>query len=605
VLGPFQSTVPETGNTFYHDIQRIVKVRIEPGYREPKVGDFHPDTEKFPYHVLIIPPVVQEDGQTVEWIYGRLRESEDHMLTMEYGGGDVGVDQSLDLIEQPDTDQGYTVVASKVTDQGSQRFLKETTELDQLDAATLELTNGGTGFTSNPTVVFGSGAAVATAKVRYAVDHITVNNGGSGYKYPPAIAAYGDGYGLVCIPIINGSGVITSVTVISGGRWAQAPTLKVVGGGGGSGAVLTAVNASTGVVDELTLTDPGKYTIAPGISFSGGGGSGAAATYHVPDLKWPVLYEVDTDPTYGIVVDVTKQVIPAGPPSDDDVFNDPILGYKELHSLERWRSIQIVSKIDLRSLPKPITWGTTHTLDLPPTLVDVVGNWGNTGGSSGTAENQRGINATSPTGPTATSTVDAGGVDTLTSPSGKAGILAKAQIATEDGVSGGIEVLVRHNYRGIARAEVTRIFFFGPPSLAMITRITRIIPVTGTATLQSVYSKFTHTRGTGPIVELSNYGQLQTRSLTFGPFLSGGFSNFNQTFTGSGSSAEASAGPDIDGISYDVLGIQPGNVGTLHVNIPTSDPVDVTSGQWLCLGAPIEEWRFGVFVLHLIEVEIP
>jgi hypothetical protein len=606
VLGPFSPTVPETGNTFYHDIQRIVKVRTETGYVEPKVGSAHPDTNLFPNHVLIIPPIAQENGIDVEWIYGRLRQSADHKLISEFGGGDVSMDQSaiIDPETKPTTDQGYLITESQVTDQGSQRFLKETTTLDELDAPSLELTNGGSGFTSNPTVVFDSGAAVATAKVRYAVTSIGISNGGNGYGYPPAIAAYGDGYGLVALPVIT-AGVITSVVVISGGRWAQAPTLQVVGGGGGSGAVLTATNASTGIVDELTLTTPGTYNVAPNVSFAGGGGTLAAATYNVPDLEWPVLYEVDTDPTYGLVVDVTKQVIPAGQPLDSEIFNDPLKGYIDIKSLERWRSIQIQSKIDLRSLPKPITWGETFELDLPATLLDVVGSWANVGGSGGTAESTRVPYAAAPqSGINATSTVIAGGTNTLTNAS-DGGILSWATINTDDGVSGGIEVLVRHNFRGIARAEVTRIFFFGPPSLAMIPAITRIIPVTGTATLIGKYAKFTRSQGTGPMVELSNHGQIETKSLTFGPFLSGGFSNFNQTYTGSGSEAEALAGPDIDGTSYDVIGVQPGSVGTLHVNIPTSDPVDIVSGLWLCLSARVEEWKFGVFVLHVIQVQVP
>ena len=606
VLGAFVPNAAQTGEVFHHDIVRIVKIRTEPSYRVPEIGSSHPDENLYPEHVLIIPPLSQEDGIHVEHIYGRPRTSTDKQLISEYGGGDVATQRSISIDPEtpPKTTEGYIVVSSKVTDDGSERFVTETTTLDELDAPSLELTNGGGGYTSNPTVVFDSGVAEATALVRYAVQSIGISNGGSGYGYPPAIAAYGNGYGLIALPVIT-AGVITSVIVISGGKWAQAPTLQVIGGGGGSGAVLTATNASTGVVDELTLTTPGTYSVAPNVSFAGGGGTLAAATYHVPDLEWPVLYEVDTDPTYGIVVDVTKQTIPAGQPLDSTIFNDPLKGYIDIKSLERWRSIQIQSKIDLRSLPKPVSWGETFELDLPATLLDVVGSWANVGGSGGTAESTRVPYAAAPqSGINATSTVIAGGTNTLTNTS-DGGILSRATINTDDGVSGGIEVIVRHNFRGIARAEVTRIFFFGPPSLAMIPAITRIIPVTGTATLIGKYAKFTQSQGTGPMVELSNHGQIETKSLTFGPFLSGGFSNFNQTYTGSGSEAEALAGPDIDGTSYDVIGVQPGSVGTLHVNIPTSDPVDIVSGLWLCLSARVEEWKFGVFVLHVIQVQVP
>src|ERR1039458_4358437 len=181
VLGPFQPTVPQTGLTFFHDIIRVVKVSIEPGFISPEVGDSHPDTNTYPNHVLIIPPIAQEDGQTIELIYGRLRTSTDQQLISDFGGGSVATTHEafLDPEIKPTTDQGYLITTSKVEDEGSQRFLKETTTLDELDAPSLELTNGGGGYTSNPTVVFDSGSAVATAKVRYAVQSIGISNGGS------------------------------------------------------------------------------------------------------------------------------------------------------------------------------------------------------------------------------------------------------------------------------------------------------------------------------------------------------------------------------------------------------------------------------------------
>ncbi len=586
VLGPFQENPIDTGNTFQSDVQRIVKIATEPGYVAPNVGDFHPDTQNFPDHQLIIPPIAEADGKTVTHIYAILRDSIDQEVFEEWGGGIASTLRSF-AFSQLNADEGFLVIKSAVEDLNDGRFRKDTTQLSELGLPSVALTNGGSGYTSAPTVAFsggtGSGGAL-TARLGIPVASVTVNSGGTNYGYPPAVYAVGDGYGFVGIAIINGSGHVTGVTVIKGGSWNSAPSILFLDDGGGSNASATAVMAGSGPIDSLVVSDFGNYTVAPSVVFTGGGGSNAAATYTVPQAEWPELVGVHTDPVYGIVVDLTKKVVRARTPYPG--------GFTDIDPIERWRSIQITSKVDLRTLPAPITYAGVHQLDLPPLLVDVVANWGLSGGVTEDVEYA--------------SALKQGGVI----------VTAKASVEVSDAVMGSIEVLVKHGYRGPALAEVTRMFFFGPPGLNQIPNITRIIPVTGTASLIGKNVTFSQARGTGddlasgthgmyPSALDKNQGELRTQTINFGPILSNNFTNINQTQVGSGADASVTTQPDGNMDPWSATLILPGVTGTLHVNIPTSDPVTLTSGQWLLMDAIPEEWRFGLFVVHLIWVQIP
>ena len=123
---------------------------------------------------------------------------------------------------------------------------------------------GGTGATATATV----SAGVITG--------ITVNSGGTGYTSVPTISFTGGGGAAATATVA--AGVITSIAVTSGGAgYTSAPTV-VISGGGGTGATATATVAA-GVITGITVTSAGAgYTSAPTVVISGGGGTGATAT---------------------------------------------------------------------------------------------------------------------------------------------------------------------------------------------------------------------------------------------------------------------------------------------------------------------------------------
>jgi hypothetical protein len=146
----------------------------------------------------------------------------------------------------------------------------------------VEITSGGSGYTSPPAVTFsGGGGAGATgvATVDVGVSGITIVDGGSGYTVAPnVVISGGGGVGAAAVATITG-GVVTSITVTNSGTgYTGVPTVSIAAPGGGGGVTATATAAISGVVTGVTVTSTGSgYKNFPAITFSGGGGAGATA----------------------------------------------------------------------------------------------------------------------------------------------------------------------------------------------------------------------------------------------------------------------------------------------------------------------------------------
>jgi FtsP/CotA-like multicopper oxidase with cupredoxin domain len=145
------------------------------------------------------------------------------------------------------------------------------------------LINGGSGYTSAPTVGFSGGGgagALAAASITSVVNAVTVTNGGSGYTAAPIVSITGGGgTGASAIASINpATGAVTGVTVTNPGAGysAAAPLYVTFSGGGGTGAQASA--SITGIVSGITVSNPGSgWTSVPSVSLTGGGGTGALA----------------------------------------------------------------------------------------------------------------------------------------------------------------------------------------------------------------------------------------------------------------------------------------------------------------------------------------
>ena len=138
--------------------------------------------------------------------------------------------------------------------QGGSALTATGTAVLQSGVASVDVTNGGSGYTSAPTVTFGAApsggvTAAGSADMRYGVASVDVTNGGSGYTSPPTVtfgAAASGGTTAAGTAVLRLSSV-ASVTVTNGGSgYPVAPTVTFSAPAGGTRATGTAKLAESG-----------------------------------------------------------------------------------------------------------------------------------------------------------------------------------------------------------------------------------------------------------------------------------------------------------------------------------------------------------------------
>ena len=149
----------------------------------------------------------------------------------------------------------------------------------------IDITDGGAGYTSVPTVTAfggsGSGIVVVPSIANGAIVDLQVTNPGTGYLPGETVQFAFSGGGTDSSAILEATisaGAIGSIELVAGGSsYSGGPYALGFSGGGGTGAAGT-YTISGGVVTSIELTSGGSgYTGTPTISFPSGGGTGAAA----------------------------------------------------------------------------------------------------------------------------------------------------------------------------------------------------------------------------------------------------------------------------------------------------------------------------------------
>ena len=151
------------------------------------------------------------------------------------------------------------------------------------------MTNGGSGYTEPPTVIFGTGGDTDAKGVAVGpgmVTGVTINNVGAGYTSAPTVTfstpAGTGGVTATGTAAPSAAGTITDVTITNpGSGYTGTPTVTITGGG--------ATTAATGVVvvqrhvSSVTITNGGVgYRTRPPVTFTGGSGNGAAGFAVLP-----------------------------------------------------------------------------------------------------------------------------------------------------------------------------------------------------------------------------------------------------------------------------------------------------------------------------------
>ena len=156
-----------------------------------------------------------------------------------------------------------------------------TASLTPTSVATVAVDTAGSGFMSQPTVVFsgggGTGAAATASLVSTSIASLTVTNPGTGYTTVPTVVFTGNGTAAAGTAVASTQEVATISVTAAGTGFTSTPTVTI-NGGGGSGAVATA-NLTGAAVNTITLTAAGSgYRAVPAVTLAGGGGTGATAT---------------------------------------------------------------------------------------------------------------------------------------------------------------------------------------------------------------------------------------------------------------------------------------------------------------------------------------
>lgn len=457
--------------------------------------------------------------------------------------------------------------------------------------AAVVIDSPGSGYTSAPTATVigaGTGASVtATLATLGQIKAVFITTAGNGFEAPPNIGiSGGGGSGAAARAVLSTTGTVVRVQITSPGRdFTSVPSLTFSpGSSGGSGATGYAVLDSTGYVAALILTYTGpSFTVAPTVTITGGGGSGATGIY-ILGTGWPVLFDTTTDDSTGIIVKMRKEIVlpatqhPGGgglagvaagdalditiilpPPSCPP---PPPALYVDIYALDKYRSVQISSALNLHSLPVPEIFGTWHPYTFPNVLVSVRGIWSNSSASSSSGV---GLNGT----PTSTS--------------------------SSSSVKGSAVIHIKHGYSGYCEAEVTRLYTLGPPCADGLPCPLLVEPSSGTVIATGGSSSHSQTLGRwngidtagipppGPIelpVVSSSIGvgtSIGTQSV--GPVLTG-----NYTVTG----------------TTDATGR-----GSLVVELPPSTPLSFTPGDTFIVAVEPRKWRFGVWVTDIIRLKVP
>jgi hypothetical protein len=185
---------------------------------------------------------------------------------------------------------GYTSVPTVTISGGSGSGATAVATIGTPQVNAVNLIAGGTGFTVPPGVVFsgggGTGAAAFTTIDPRALTSITVTNNGEYFAFaPPTNVIFSGGGGSGASAQlhldVNGVGhfVVSSISIVTAGSgYSSAPTVTVNGGSAITVATATCT-VGNGRILSITLTSGGSgYTSAPTVTLTGGGGgTGAAA----------------------------------------------------------------------------------------------------------------------------------------------------------------------------------------------------------------------------------------------------------------------------------------------------------------------------------------
>lgn len=446
-------------------------------------------------------------------------------------------------------------------------------------------------------------AATAVKKTLGSIKSVTVTAPGAGFEAPPVIVIAenmgGVGTGAIARSILANTGKVVRVVMTSAGEGFTVAPVVSFPASDGTGAAGTAHLNSTGSIETLILTVAGgPFSVAPLVSFEPTGSAPLATALYLLPQVWPTLFDEITDPTDKIIVRIVKDIVVPG--------TELPVGYSEIQALNKYRSVQIVSSIDLHRLPPTEIFFTTQHVALPNQLLSVTPVWSTRFASASSVNGQH-------TDGSSSAAVD---------------------------LSGTILVLKTGGFRGAAIARVERTWFFGIPPASSVPLPTIIRPSSGTAYLQGGSNSVS--RSGSPNGQILNIGGSPAQPgdiIGFNgdgtPIYFNDIQGLGTLVTSSNSSSVSSnvqiadisdvlttgifsssvngivQSSDVPPTGGGIVGYAPGLTveasiqGLFSVNIPASCPASIQPGSNILQEVNVEKRRFNLYVRTIVFVIAP
>jgi len=319
--------------------------------------------------------------------------------------------------------------------------------------------------------------------------------------------------------------------------------------------------------------------------------SNKTVTKLAPDETWPVLVQDDVDPTTGIVIRVTRQVVS---PADgiSGVLTDG--GFYEVQPTnDKWRSIQICSKLKQGSLPADETWTGSRAYRFEDVLDSIGIDW----------------NFTQETGSGASGVLHSA----LDFPEGVSWECA-ANAEASSGLTANVWQKIICGYAGPVKTVFTRHYQVGPPSdnpnITIITPVRGIVSVhsTGFTVKNSVAYRgygsngFTQQQGFGSRVSADGH------EVNLGPFLHNGpvLQNADplSVYPNLTVNAAATSGSTPEQGSYPATGAAATAKGVATMYLPASTTPPASGTSYVVDVRPVK-WRFNIWVVETETVYHP